>query len=807
MINRVSYILKTFLVFFAAIFLIQIYGWWSASISPSIGLSGKSAYFNLIYTFRSFSIIGLLMFLLQFVNLRLAGIVGVALSAIVLLIHFLLVSYQVQTGILLGADFYGYSLADIKETVSASGSINLTGILVLVLLIAFNLFLFWLLRKLKITKLAFAYALILAGLICWLLPSQAKISDFNNESAYSFVENPSTYFWNKSYTHFNIEDIPIETEIADYPFLHETDQANPLGKWMAKAEINPNIVIIAVEGLGSQFVGRTSEYGGFTPFLDSLIDKSLYWENCLSNTGRTFGVLPTILGSLPYSGSGFMNQGLDMPSHFTLFSWLKQQGYYTSYFYGGNSNFDNQDIFLERQQTDYFLDEGKFPVNYQKMQANDEGFSWGYGDREVFDFSLTKLKGLENRSKISFYMTLTTHEPFKSPDPAFDKKAMTLINDKIKNGQIRNTKLYEENANIFSCLMYTDDAIGQFIKAYSDKPDFKNTIFIITGDHRMIPIPTASRINRFNVPLIIYSPMLNTNFKSEQIVSHSQLAPTILSYLHNSYSMPAPQETAFISPTLSESKAFGSGLDLALMRNKNELEEYVEGLYLLSSNELYKIEPKLKVTPVNNAEIKSRLQRKLRDFKAKSEIAITQNRLIPPDLEISKPVKGFQFSENEITFLTENNLINRAPDTLLFEAQKLAFAKNYEASALVLKYGLNKSPNYHDMRILLARTFAWSGAFDSAFLYLDETLRRAEKYEDAYLAYSDAAYWKGDLELSNQKTLEGIKDYPANMDLKARLARNYLSENKKDEAKKLIDEILEINPNHEFALSIKSRIK
>jgi len=53
-------------------------------------------------------------------------------------------------------------------------------------------------------------------------------------------------------------------------------------------------------------LGEGAEYGGFTPYLDSLTTKSLYWENFLSNTGRTFGVLPSLLGSLPFGKSGFM---------------------------------------------------------------------------------------------------------------------------------------------------------------------------------------------------------------------------------------------------------------------------------------------------------------------------------------------------------------------------------------------------------------------------------------------------------------------------------------------------------------------
>jgi hypothetical protein len=39
-------------------------------------------------------------------------------------------------------------------------------------------------------------------------------------------------------------------------------------------------------------------------YLDSLIPKSLYWENFVSN-GRTFGALPSILGSLPYGEKDF----------------------------------------------------------------------------------------------------------------------------------------------------------------------------------------------------------------------------------------------------------------------------------------------------------------------------------------------------------------------------------------------------------------------------------------------------------------------------------------------------------------------
>ena len=74
-----------------------------------------------------------------------------------------------------------------------------------------------------------------------------------------------------------------------------------------------------------------------------------------------------------------------MPAHQTLISLLKPYGYRSSFFYGGNPNFDNTDLFLEYQGTDQFVNENNFPSTYTKMKENARGFSWGYGDRDVFE--------------------------------------------------------------------------------------------------------------------------------------------------------------------------------------------------------------------------------------------------------------------------------------------------------------------------------------------------------------------------------------------------------------------------------------
>ena len=46
------------------------------------------------------------------------------------------------------------------------------------------------------------------------------------------------------------------------------------------------------------------------------------------------------------------------------------------------------------------------------------------------------------------------------------------------------------------------------MKVYAKRPEYNNTIFIITGDHRLIPIVQKDKLCRFHVAVFNFSPML-----------------------------------------------------------------------------------------------------------------------------------------------------------------------------------------------------------------------------------------------------------------------------------------------------------
>jgi uncharacterized sulfatase len=72
-------------------------------------------------------------------------------------------------------------------------------------------------------------------------------------------------------------------------------------------------------------------------------------EQFLSEGGRTFAVLPSILGSLPFGKSGFNDLGNNMPVNNSLIGIMKRAGYHTAFYYGGDSKFDNMKLFLQKK--------------------------------------------------------------------------------------------------------------------------------------------------------------------------------------------------------------------------------------------------------------------------------------------------------------------------------------------------------------------------------------------------------------------------------------------------------------------------
>jgi tetratricopeptide (TPR) repeat protein len=651
------------------------------------------------------------------------NIVFVLLSFI-LIIEAMLTGYYCTTLVPLGSDLLGYSYSDMKITIANSGGFMLSVYLFIGILILISLFLglYRVTSKVyhRISRM-YPFTIILFSLFVASLFTDGKPIN-QNKTQYLVVNLYNSSTEDNSYT---------STE--EYPLVKKPNIENVLGEYFTLNEQKPNIVFIMVEGLGRDFVGEGAEYGGFTPYLDSLTTKSLYWENFLSNTGRTFGVLPSLLGSLPFGKSGFMELE-EFPNKLTLFSVLKNNGYHTSFYQGTNSSFDKVDRFLNSESIDFVLDKSGFGVNYQQQAEDAAGSSWGYPDKELFKKSIS-LPREENQPRLEVYMTISTHEPFIPPSQEYYEREVETILSK-GNFDSRAKKVIEKNDNVFATLLYTDEAIKWFMQAYKSQPNYENTIFIITGDHRLIPIPQRNNISRFHVPLIMYSPMLKATRKMSSVSSHFDVTPSILALLENQYELKMPKKVAWMGGALDMQTAFRSTKNIPLMRNKNELKEYISKEKLYTDGDIMEIDENMDLSSAfGGGSVEASLER----FKSINHYVTTENKIIPDSLAIFT-IQKEKFTDAETIWL--NSVYDgKDSDKGYFKARELAWNKKWDKALLLCRYNLSEAPSHIDTKILMGRVNSWKGNSEEAIKILKECITLNPNYVDSYAALFDIYYW------------------------------------------------------------------
>ena len=587
-----------------------------------------------------------------------ARIYFVLLSITLLLIQVSLSQYFLTTAVPLGADIWGYSWNDIKQTVGASGGINISLIISFVIAVLFILFLIiYVPGKIKVN--GFFTLLFFIAFGSSLLLNIQSITDKwlpGQEYSNNLSLNKSYFFYKASLQHFfpaaEHKDMYADTYSGDYgseetsnnaivsfkytdeknyPFLHAIDSsADVLSPFFNKADTAPNIVIVLVEGLGRAFTNKGAYLGNFTPFLDSLANKSLYWENFLSEGGRTFAVLPSFLGSLPFGKNGFNELGENMPQHFSLLSLLRNNGYTTSFHYGGNSKFDNMNIYMQKNNVNSIHDESVFPGGYIKMPASQSGFTWGYGDKELFRRFL-ETKENEQGPFASVLLTVSTHSPFLINDQdlylqRFEQRMDELKFDDATKNNYRN---YKYN---YASILFTNDAVRNFMTEYSKRPDFANTVFLITGDHRMPEIPMITKIDRYHVPLIIYSPLLKRTAKFSSVSTHFDVLPSLMMWLKNSYGLRVPSLVNWMGSGLDTMRSFRNIHAYPLMQTKNDIIDFVMGNYMINDNNLFKINQDMNLTPVEDDYTLNQLKAAFELFKKKNNQFINGGKLVPDSL-------------------------------------------------------------------------------------------------------------------------------------------------------------------------------
>lgn len=277
-------------------------------------------------------------------------------------------------------------------------------------------------------------------------------------------------------------------------------------------EIRKNVVLITIESYSADFMSHYGNKEQLTPFLDSLANKSLLFDNLYAVGNRTVRGLEAVTLCLPPTAGESVIKRKDNKNKFSTASVFKKNGYQVKFLYGGDAYFDNME--------DFFSGNGYDIVDKKSFTPKEITFSnvWGVCDEDMAKKAIQVMNAEAKTGKPFFnhWMTVSNHRPFTYPDGRIDIPG----NSKSRAGGVK----------------YTDFALRQFFKMAQKQSWYNNTVFVILADHCASSAgKTELPLDKYRIPALIFSA---NNLKAQncnKLMSQIDLMPTLLGLLHFNY--------------------------------------------------------------------------------------------------------------------------------------------------------------------------------------------------------------------------------------------------------------------------------
>ena len=266
-----------------------------------------------------------------------------------------------------------------------------------------------------------------------------------------------------------------------------------------------NIVIILEESLGAQFIGTL---GGkpLSPEFDKLAKEGWLFENLYATGTRSVrGIEAVTAGFTPTPARAVVKLNNAQNGFFTIADLLSQQGYNTSFIYGGEKHFDNMATFFYGNGFKTIIDQQDY--KNPKFTA-----TWGVSDEDLFDKANETFTALQKEGKPFFSLVFSSsnHDPFEFPD-----------------GKIELYEQPKQTRNNSS--KYADYAIGHFFKLAKASNYWKDTIFLVIADHdSRVAGASLMPIKHFHIPALILGEGIQPR-RDDRLVSQIDMPTTLLS--------------------------------------------------------------------------------------------------------------------------------------------------------------------------------------------------------------------------------------------------------------------------------------
>ena len=262
----------------------------------------------------------------------------------------------------------------------------------------------------------------------------------------------------------------------------------------------PDIVIILMESAGELMAS-------YMPCLQQLKEEGIDFTNCYGNTWRTDrGTVCTYSGYPSFPTSSVMKMPRKTAQLPGIASALRQEGYRTSYLYGGDINFTNMRSYLVATGWEQLT----WMADYTTEEQNTA--KWGVRDDITFNTLYEQITdsreaGDSRRHRLYGFSTLSSHEPWDVP--------VRLTDETIPNA-----------------FAYLDRCIGDFVTRLRQTPQWDNLLIILLPDHSIDYRQTdEASPERNRIPMVWVGGAVRKPRKVSQICNQTDLAATLLAQM------------------------------------------------------------------------------------------------------------------------------------------------------------------------------------------------------------------------------------------------------------------------------------
>ncbi len=267
----------------------------------------------------------------------------------------------------------------------------------------------------------------------------------------------------------------------------------------------PNLIFVLLESFENRAVGDLDGNGDASPNFGHLVKEGVLFDNFYATGDRSNEAVVGMLSGFPSLQRSsiiyFPKKTKKLPflSHI-----LSDNGYTSSFLYGGSMGFANFNIYFH----DAKFDELIYDKDFDKSTFS----VWGAPDHIVFDRLFESVNNLK-QPFFSMIFTLSSHRPFDVP-------METVIEGE------------DTESLYYNSIYYTDKCFGDFIAKAKKTSWWDNTLVVALADHGIIinNEPSHNSPEHFHIPMLWLGGALAVRDTIVSTIgSQTDIAATVLS--------------------------------------------------------------------------------------------------------------------------------------------------------------------------------------------------------------------------------------------------------------------------------------